>query len=371
MRTKTNPVWIWIALAAIAVALLLSGRASAAQLGDVGDVQGVRDNPLIGYGLVVGLDGTGDSSSSGMTVQSVMTMLSGLGLTVDERDIKSKNVAAVVVTATLEPFARPGQRLPVLVSSVGDAKSLQGGTLLMTPLVAGNGQIYAVAQGAMTIGGWGKAAGGSSSTKNHLNAGRIPDGAIVERGVDVDLLHRDTLEVALAEADFQTAVAVSQAVNNALLGDFAAAIDARTIEVAVPEQYLGRVPEMLALLESLEVEVSRPARVVLNERTGTVVMGHDVRIDTVAIAHGGLSIQVDTEVGVSQPAPFSQGTTEVVQQSDVDVREELRPMRVVEGVSIAEVVSALNALGVSPRDLISILQAIAAAEAPDVKLEVI
>ena len=362
-----------LAVAGLLLGLLLcAAPARAARIVDIGDVQGVRDNPLIGYGLVVGLNGSGDSTSSGMTIQSVMTMLSGLGLTVDERDIKSKNVAAVVVTATLEPFVRPGQRLPVLVSSVGDAKSLEGGTLLMTPLRAGNGQVYAVAQGPLTIGGYTVASGGSSKSKNHPNVGRIPDGGIVERGVDVDLLDRDSLDLALREADFRTAVRVSQVINASLLGDFAAALDARTVEIQVPDQYLGRVPELLALLESLEVEVSRRAKVVLNERTGTGVMGHDVRIATVAIAHGGLSIQVESQVGISQPdTPFTAGQTVVAEQTAIEVTEEDQELRVVQGASISEVVSALNALGVTPRDLVSILQAIQAAGALDAELEVI
>lgn len=363
---KPRVVFIAFALCALA------GPARAARLADIGDIQGVRDNPLIGYGLVVGLNGTGDSTSSGMTIQSVMTMLSGMGLTVDERDIKSKNVAAVVVTSTLEPFTRPGQKLPVLASSVGDAKSLEGGTLLMTPLRGGNGLVYAVAQGALTIGGYSVASGGAAKVRNHANVGRIPDGAIVERAVEVDMLHRETLELALREADFRTAVQVGQEINGALMGDFAAAADARTVEIQVPEQYLGRVPELLALLDSLEVRVYRHARVVLNERTGTVVMGADVRIATVAIAHGGISIQVESEVGVSQPTtPFTAGQTVAMEQTHIEVEEEQRQLRVVQGASISEVVSALNALGVTPRDLVSILQAVQAAGALDATLEVI
>ncbi len=371
LTTTGRGRWAPMAVAAALLAWSAATPSRAARLADIGDVQGVRENLLIGYGLVVGLDGTGDSSSSGMTIQSVMTLLSGLGLTVDERDIKSKNVAAVVVTATLDAFARPGQTLAVVASSIGDAKSLAGGTLLMTPLRAGNGQIYAVAQGPMTVGGYGGSGSGSSQTKNHLNVGRIPEGAIVEQAVLVDLLGRDHLDLSLHDADFRTAVRVSRSINAALLGDFAAAVDGRTISIRVPEQYLGRVPELLALLDELEVEVSRPARVILNERTGTVVMGQDVTIDTVAIAHGGLTIQVDTSVGVSQPAPFGAGETRVVTEADVEAREEVRPMRVVGGVSIAEVVAALNALGVSPRDLIAILQAIQAAGALDAEVEVI
>jgi len=351
---------------------VVPATAHAARIVDIGDFQGVRENPLIGYGLVVGLAGTGDSTSSGMTIQSVMTMLSGLGLTVEERDIKSKNVAAVVVTSTLEPFARPGQKLPILVSSVGDAKSLEGGTLLMTPLRAGNGQVYAVAQGPLTLGGYSVASGGSAKTRNHANVGRIPDGAIVERSVEVDMLHRGTLQLSLRESDFRTAVRVSQVINGALFGDFAAAADSRTVDVIVPEQYQGRVPELLALLDALDVEVSRQARVVLNERTGTVVMGHDVRIDTVAIAHGGISIQVESQVGAIQPdTPFTLGQTVVAEQTAIEVEEENRELRVVQGASISEVVGALNALGVTPRDLVSILQAIQAAGALDAELEVI
>ena len=359
-------------LLCLAVLWTVAVPARAARIADIGDFQGVRENQLIGYGLVVGLAGTGDSTSSGMTIQSVMTLLSGLGLTVSEQDIKSKNVAAVVVTSTLEPFARPGQNIAVLASSVGDAKSLEGGTLLMTPLRAGNGQVYAVAQGPLTIGGYSVAGGGGSKTRNHANVGRIPDGGIVERGVEVDILHRESLELSLHDSDFRTAVRASQVINGSLMGDFAAAADARTVEVLVPEQYQGRVPELLALLDSLDVEVFRRARVVLNERTGTVVMGNDVRIATVAIAHGGISIQVQPRVDVFQPdTPFGGGSTVVTESADITVDEEMRQLQTVQGASIAEVVAALNKLGVTPRDLVSILQAIQAAGALDAEVEVI
>lgn len=365
LKTKTHLV-VLVALFAATI------PAHAARIADIGDFQGVRENQLIGYGLVVGLAGTGDSTSSGMTIQSVMTLLSGLGLTVNEQDIKSKNVAAVVVTATLESFARPGQTLAVLASSVGDAKSLEGGTLLMTPLRAGNGQVYAVAQGPLTIGGYSVSGGGGNKSMNHANVGRIPDGGIVERSVEVDILHRDMLELSLHDSDFRTAVNASQVINGTLMGDFAAAADARTVEVTVPEQYQGRVPELLALLDSLDIVVSRRARVVLNERTGTVVMGNDVRIDTVAIAHGGISIQVQPRTDVFQPAtPFGGGSTVVSESTDITVDEQQRQLQTVQGASIAEVVSALNKLGVTPRDLVSILQAIQAAGALDAEVEVI
>ncbi len=361
---------------------------------DLAYVQGVRPNELIGYGLVVGLNGTGDKRGTRFTVQSLANMLTRMGVTVRASDIKVKNVAAVVVTAKLPPFAKRGTRIDVLVSSIGDATSLQGGTLLLTPLRGPDGQVYAVAQGPVSVGGFavGGAAGGGVQ-KNHPTVGRIPGGAIVEREVPLELEGRDRLRVYLLRPDFTTALRVARAINEHLGSELARAEDASTVLVRVPEGYRGRVVELIARLEQVEVEPDAVAKVVIDERTGTIVMGDKVRIKTVAVSHGNLTVQIKERTKVSQPAPFAPpppgssgpivtapgegvvtapgGQTVVVPESEVKVEEEKGHMALIEeGVTIGEVVRALNALGVSTRDLISILQAIKAAGALEGDLEV-
>ncbi len=385
--------------------------AHAARVKDISSVQGVRDNKLMGYGLVVGLDSTGDIGLAALTAQTTASMLTRQGIRIDKQKLlQSRNVAAVMVTATLRPFARSGQKLDVTISSIGNARSLQGGTLLVTPLKGPDGNVYALAQGPLSTGGY-QAAGpsGNFRVKNHLNVGRIPDGALVERTITVDLSKKKIIRLNLFEPDFVTAVAIAKKISETFpaakeekkeakaaadpaaaspaaaakdekkkapkeekvpFSGIAAAVDASTIRVEIPEPFQGNVPQFIAFIEGLEVQRDKSARVVINERTGTVVLGGKVRISTVAIAHGNLNVAVSTELSASQPAAFrGGGDTVVLPNAEVSATEGKGQFRVVkEGATIGDVVSALNAVGVSPRDLIAILQAIKAAGALDARL---
>jgi len=360
---------------AIAAALLLlaASPAGAIRIKDMADIQGVRSNQLVGYGLVIGLDGTGDKQQTQFTIQSLASMLERLGVKVkDPTKIKVENVAAVMVTAVLPPFSRAGSRIDVMVSSVGDAESLQGGTLLLTPLRSANGEIYAVAQGPISIGGFAAASGGAAVQKNHPTVGKIANGALIEREVPHRLGDKREITLTLREPDFTTATRAVEVINRALEAQAARAGDAGTVIVELPLTEDIHFVEMVSIIERLEVRPDLPAKVVLNERTGTVVIGENVRISTVAVTHGGLSIQVKEEIEVSQPAPFGEGETVVVPQRELFVQEEgdnlsLIPAR----VNIGELVRALNALGVTPRDMIAILQAIKAAGALQAELEII
>jgi flagellar P-ring protein precursor FlgI len=350
----------------------LSSTSYAARLKDIASLRGVRVNQLIGYGLVVGLDGTGDDDKTEFTFQSLASMLKKMGIVVDVEEIDIDNVAGVMVTATLPPFTKAGTRIDVVVSSMGNATSLQGGTLLLTPLKAPNGEIYAVAQGPISVGGFnfGGAAGGVQ--KNHPTVGQIPGGAIIEREVALDWDEKRTLAIALRKPDFTTVLRVTEAINNHLGMDLARAADAGTVQIEISEGFDGRVVELVSEIEAIEVTPDTIARVVLNERTGTVVMGEQVRISTIAVSHGNLSIVIREEAEVSQPLPFSDGETVVVPETELGVRESKSKLIVVpRGVSIGEVVRGLNAIGVSPRDLIAIFQAIKAAGALQAELEVI
>ena len=361
---------VMVMLAAI---LLIVLDVNAARIKDIADIKGVRSNQLIGYGLVVGLDGTGDGKRSKFTLQSMASMLEKMGVTVDPEDIRVKNVAAVMVTADLPPFARVGSRIDLLVSAIGGAKNLQGGTLLYTPLRAANGQIFAVAQGPVSTGGFAVSGGsGSQVQKNFPTVGRVVGGGLIEREIPSDFNSKSTLSLSLHAPDFTTASRVALAINKALFDRLAHTPDAGTIEVRLPEQYLGKIVEFVTLIENLNVTPDTSSKVVINERTGTVVMGNNVRISTIAIAHGNLSIQISESEEVSQPLPFSRGRTETTQETDILVKEGKQPIFLVEsGVSIGEVVKALNALGVSPRDLIAIFQALKAAGALQAELEII
>lgn len=355
---------------------LLAGPAGvgATRLKDVADLAGVRSNQLIGYGLVVGLDGTGDGVKSTFTRQSLTAMLERLGVNVDAASLKVENIAAVMVTADLPPFAHQGARLDVTVSSIGDCESLRGGTLLMTPLKGVDNGVYAVAQGAVSIGGFSFGGhGGGGVQKNHPTVGRIVSGASVEREVELDFSAIGRLQYALHHPDFTTAERLAVAINERFGRNLAVAADAGTVEVEIPEEYLHHPVPFTARLEGVEVAEDRVAKVILNERTGTVIMGGEVRLSTVAIAHGGLSISIKETPLVSQPTPLSTGgTTVVATDSTVAVEEiERRLVVVPEGVSLAEVVGALNALGVGPGDLIAILQALQAAGALHAELEII
>jgi flagellar P-ring protein FlgI len=339
---------------------------------DIANIQGVRANQLVGYGLVVGLDGTGDGNKAIFTIQSMVSMLEAMGITVEQRDIRVKNVAAVMVTADLPPFARAGARIDALVSSIGDAQNLQGGTLLLTPLKAANGQVFAVAQGPVNTGGFAAGGAGASIRKNFPTVGRLIGGALVERDIHAGFNQRTSLTLSLQRPDFTTVTRVADAINSLFFDPIASASDAGTVELQVPAAYIGNLVELVAMIEALEVQPDTSAKVVINERTGTVVIGENVRIATIAIAHGNLSIIVKENLNVSQPLPFSEGQTVVMPDTDVSIGEgESQLIVLPQGVNIGEVVSALNALGVSPRDLIAIFQAIKAAGALQAELEVI
>lgn len=355
-------------LTALALAAL-AGVAGAVRIKDVTHIEGVRENQILGYGLVVGLKGTGDGSSTEFTVRSLVSYLRRQGLTITPDQVKIKNAAAVVVTADLPAFARTGQRIDVTVSSVGDAESLQGGTLLMTPLKGPDGQVYAVAQGAMAVGGFTAGAAGSSATKNHPTAGGIPGGALVEKIPPTKLEGRRELTLILDNPDFTTAQRISEVINQETGDAGARAVDSSSVAVPVPGKYLNDLAAFMAEIERLPIHPDQRARVIIDERTGTVVMGEEVRISTLALAHGNLSIQISQTNTVSQPASFSRGVTTPVKNARVKATEENGELTMVEeGVSLGEVVQSLNAIGVTPRDLISILQSIKASGALQAEL---
>ncbi|MFQ5513749.1 MAG: flagellar basal body P-ring protein FlgI [Myxococcota bacterium] len=361
------------AFALALVALLLSSGAQAARIKDLARFAGVRPNPLIGYGIVVGLQGTGDSSASLFANRSLAGLLSKLGIVVDPNLVKVTNVAAVMVTAELPPFARIGETLDVTISSIGDSSNLQGGTLLATPLLGVNGEVYALAQGGVSIGGFSASSGaGDAVQQNHPTVGRIPGGALVERELPFRLRPRDSMRLLLREKDFTTAARMARELNAALGSGIAHASDAGTIELRVPEPQQLDLVTFLARVEDVQVQPDRSATVVLNERTGTVVMGADVRISAVAIAHGNLTVRIDNKTQVSQPAPFAQvGSTVAFDNAEIVVQEKGTPLAVVQGITISELVRALNAIGASPRDLIAILQAIKAAGALQAELKIL
>ncbi len=365
------------------VILLMLGlgatAAEASRIKDVASIEGVRENQLIGYGLVSGLRTTGDSVvGAPFTIQSLISMMNrmGVNLTLDPKQITAKNVAAVIVTARLPPFAKPGTQIDVIVSSIGDSKSLQGGTLLMTPLKAPDGQIYAVAQGPVTLGGFIGGKAGDTTSKNHSTAGRVPNGAIVEREVTVDLAAWESISVVLHQPDFTTALRLSEAVDHVFGKDTALPVSAGVVRVSLPKDYQGKIVQYLAAVEGLDIEVDQRARVVVNERTGTVVMGGHVRISTVAVAHGNITIQVKTKLDVSQPnAPLvgnAAGQTVVTPEVETTVKEDpARFMLIEQSVTLSDVVRGLNSVGITPRDIVAILQALKAAGALQADLEVI
>lgn len=337
---------------------------------DITSVEGVRENPVLGYGMVVGLRGTGDRQQTVFSVQTLTNILQRMGVQVSPTAVKVNNVAAVFVTANLPAFARPGTRLDVTVSSVGDAKSLEGGLLLLTPLYGADGKVYGQAQGALTLGGY--SAGGAGNTKqvNHPTVARIPGGGMVERDTSVDLHQLGKLSLLLSDPNFSTAEQVVGAINKEFGREIAFAADSRRIDI--DPAAATSLPALLARVENLPVEVHRRARVVVNERTGTVVMGRDVRLGAVSILHGNFSIEVATEFTVSQPAPFSRGETEVVPQPSVRAEETpARRVELTEGASVEQLVSGLQKIGATARDVIAILQAIKAAGALQADLEVI
>lgn len=353
----------------ISLTLLLAVPASAARVKDIADLAGVRDNQLMGYGIVVGLNGSGDSAQSQFTVQSIGAMLSRMGIRVDPKSLRTKNAAAVMVTAKLPPFATPGTTIDVIVSSMGDAKSLRGGTLIMTPLRAVDQKVYAMAQGPLTVGGFSASSAGSSVTKNHPTVGRIAGGASIERPLSVKLTGRAQLVYQLRQPDFTTANNMAKAISGA--GVKAEAIDGRRVVVEVPDASREAPVALIARIESVLVTTDVAAKVVLNARTGTVVMGANVQISTVALAHGGLHVEVMSQNDVSQPNAFGQGQTARLRNSQVKATEIPGAVKLVKGnANLGELVSALNLLGVSPRDLIDILQAMKTAGALNAEIEI-
>src|SRR6056297_1513478 len=346
------------------------------RIADMTRIEGMRTNQLSGYGLVVGLNGSGDSSSNQATVQSVANMLDEYGIEVNAEQIESQNIAAVIVTATLPAYAYSGDQIDVTVNSIGDADSLQGGTLLQTPLEAANGEIYAVAQGPVSIGGYNvQGGGGNSQRQNHPTVGRVPSGALVEREIEADL-NKEEFTYILNQPNFTTARYMAQAINNQFeyLSDsskIAKALSPARVKVDVPGEYDNQPVNFISQVNNLEVRSSMNAKVVINERTGTIVMGHNVRISTVSVAHGNLTVTISTTEEVSQPEPLSEGENEVTEDTEITVDEEEGHMTVVESKgTIQDLVTALNTIGATPRDIIAIIQQIKAAGALHAQLEI-
>ncbi len=373
-KLQVNALLGKIVLAFLACQLLaLYSTAYGARLKDIASVQGLRENQLVGYGLVVGLAGTGDGTQVKFTTKSIRNIMERMGIiSIDPNQVKVKNVAAVLVTAKMPPLAKIGQKIDVVVSSLGDAKSLLGGTLILTPLKGIDGKIYAIAQGPVSVGGYSAGGAGATVQKNHPTAGRIPNGATVEREIPVNLMAKKELKINLFQPDFTTVGRAVDAINDVLGAQFAKAIDAETISLRVPPEFEDSPVSLLATIENVEISPDTRARVVLDERTGTVVMGKNVQISTVAVAHGNLSIQIKESPQVSQPGPFSQGQTVVTPGTETKVTEGGGKLVVLkQGSTIGELVSALNAVGVTPRDLIAIMQSIKASGALQADLEVI
>jgi flagellar P-ring protein precursor FlgI len=347
---------------------------SASRIKDITEFEGVRDNMLVGYGLVVGLNGTGDSLKDGhFTKQSLKAMLNRLGVKPTDAGLDSKNVAAVMVTAKLPPFSRKGSRIDVTVSSLGDSSSLLGGTLLVTPVLGADGEVYAVAQGQLAVGGFAAKGNAETVTKGVPTSARIANGGIVEREVKFELANLKSVKMTLRNPDFTTARRIAQAVNAFLGTSAAAAIDTTTVQIRVPRDYQGNVVNLLTDIEQLRIEPDQLARVIIDEQSGIIVMGENVRISTVAIAQGNLTIRISEAQQVSQPGPFAEvGTTKTTERTDVGVDQgaDNRLAVVNEGITLQEMVNGLNALGIGPRDMITILQAIKASGAMQASIEV-
>lgn len=372
----------WAVLAAVltlamwAVAAFGEATVERARVKDVASIEGIRENQLVGYGLVVGLRGTGDSKQTVFPAQTLISALQRMGITVPTTGANSasnmqvKNMAGVFVVATLPPFSRPGSRMDVTVSSAGDARSLEGGVLLMTPLYGPDGQIFAQAQGALVLGGYVASAGGNTRQMNHPTTARIPDGALVERAVSLDLAQMHTVTVVLNQADFHTAEQMAASIDQSLGGGRAHVLDSRRVQVETKPQ--EDVAGLLDRIESVEVTVYPRARVVVNERTGTVVIGGQVRLQPVSILHGGLNVNVISRPIVSQPNPMAAGTTQVVQQTTVQAQDKpVNRIDLKEGATVEDLVQELQRIGAGARDVISILQAMKEAGALEADLEVL
>ena len=360
--------------AALAPALADVARPSTnmSRIKDLAEVEGVRQNQLVGYGLVVGLQGTGDSlNNSPFTRQSLTAMLERLGVNTRGANLRTANVAAVMVTANLPAFSTQGTRLDVTVSALGDANSLEGGTLLVTPLLGADGEVYAVAQGSVAVAGFGFEGQAARIQRGVPTVGRISNGALIEREIEFSLAEKRQLRLALRNPDFTTARRIATAINDFIGDDAAAPSDPSTVHLRIPQSYRGNMIELLTEIEQLRVEPDQPAKIVVDERSGIIVMGRDVRVSTVAVAQGNLTVTITEDPQVVQPLPFSDGETAIVPRTSIEVFGEDGQLAVVpEGVTLRELVDGLNALGIGPRDLIAILQAIKAAGALQADIEV-
>jgi len=373
MRFSSLSPLAMVPLAMMTPVIVAPAAEAAPRIKDIADFEGVRENQLVGYGLVVGLAGTGDSlRNAPFTRESLSAMLERLGVSTSNGNLNTRNVAAVMVTANLPAFASQGSRIDVSVSALGDARSLAGGQLLVTPLMGADQQVYAVAQGSLAIGGFSvEGSSGSSVSRGVPTVGRISSGATVEKELYFDIAAQLELRLALRNPDFTTAARMADVINTSLGGDVARASNPATVVLRKPEAYAGDMVALLGAIENLEVNVDMPARIVIDENSGIVVMGENVRVSTVAIAQGNLTISVSEQPFASQPGPFSDGETVVLPQSDVNVVEDRGDLIVVPGgVPLRQLVDGLNTLGVSPRDMISILQALKAAGAIQAQIEV-
>ena len=359
-------------LAAVLIVVNPVGAGAASRIKDLANFEGVRQNQLIGYGLVVGLNGSGDTLNNiPFTKQSLTAMLERLGVNIRGQTLRTGNVAAVMVTANLPPFGTQGTRVDVTVSALGDSKSLQGGTLLVTPLLGADGNVYAVAQGSVAIGGFSAEGDAAKVTKGVPTVGRISNGALIEREIDFALNRLGQLRMALRNPDFTTAKRIASAVNDFIGQPTAEPLDPSTVQLSIPPKYHGNVVELITEIEQLQVEPDLPAKIVIDERSGVIVMGRDVRVSMVAVAQGNLTVAITETPQVSQPAPFSRGQTRVVPRTQVGVTEEGKKLATIkDGVSLQHVVDGLNALGIGPRDMISILQAIKSSGAIQADIEV-
>jgi len=364
MNRAFSVLWFFMLLLPLEAAL-------STRLKDIGAIEGVRENQLIGYGIVVGLEGTGDTTQNKFTFQAMANLMERMGLTLDPAAFQMRNTAAVAVTANLPPFSKIGSRIDITVSSLGSAKSIQGGILLITPLLGGDGEVYAVAQGPVSIGGFNASSGGAGVSKNHSTVGRIPNGALVEKEVDFNFHDLGSLNLVLNKGDFTT---VDRTVNriNEEFGPIATAQDYRTIKISIPDLYKDNPIRLLATLENLSVEPDQAARVVINERTGTIVFGEQVKISTVALAHGSITVTISSQTNVSQPLPLSQGQTTLTTDQQTNVAEDNAHFTLFgPTTTISDVVKTLNALGATPRDIIAILQAMQSSGALQAELRII
>lgn len=350
----------------LVILLFFVSTAGATRIKDIAYVKGVNDYQVIGYGLVVGLNGSGDSQISTFTEQSVASMLKRFGITVAQSQLRMRNVAAVMVVASIPPFASNGASVNVTISSMGDATSLQGGALLLTELIGQDGKVYSTAQGPLSVGGFDVRAGGTQVQRNFTTTGRIPNGGLVQQSPPIDFINNWMLSLVLSEEDFTTANRVADVINQSTGSKIADAIDGGTIDVQVPQlfQSKDKVVQFIAQIESLQVVPDVMARVVINERTGTVVVGQNVTVLPVAISHGSLNIEIQATPVISQPAPYSQGQTVVTQATTAQVSQEENPVTAIEGAAtVQDIATALNSLKVKPRDIIAIFQALKAAGA--------